>query len=78
MSNIGTIKLTKDLVLKWLDFENANILNASYDSCNETLNLAIESTEINVPKPLDVYTPVYIQTTDSMGRFIVQREKIND
>jgi hypothetical protein len=80
MSNLARLLIDKDLVLQWLDIGEMNIVNSSYDNVNGTLTLILDSPEfieVTTSGYIPLFRPQYTKETDSMGRFIVKRVKVD-
>ena len=75
----GRIQVSQDLLLTWLQFPHAEIIENKLNSESKTMQFILEDAEMPEVKDhhIEDVMPLYTQYTDCFGNSFVIREPLN-
>ena len=76
---VGRIQIQPEIILQWLDYVGGRITGIGFNSdYAEIIELVIEHPDMPEVKDcgvIPIIKPIYTRTQDSMGHFVVLRQK---
>jgi len=77
---IGRIKVSEELVRRWLQFPDATILEVNFDVPHRTLDIVLEDREMPIVREGDVIPdvmPLFTTYEDYEGHRVAVRQTLN-
>ncbi len=77
--HLGRIRVSSELILKWLDYGNASIRHAQYHYPSDTVELLLECDEFPEHDPRiepELINPTYTTYQDALGNKVVIRSRV--
>jgi len=78
MKRLGRIRISSELILKWLDYTNANIRDVKYHYPSDSIELLLECDEFPEHDPCiepELIYPAYTTYQDALGNKVTIRER---